>query len=99
MTAGGAPEKTQSISFAFRIQNIHTQTAAVSKVSPWVVKSTLLNSTKPESHIPTATTKWHLWRVSNMPSSTAPRVAQSNHLKTKSMATPGPKLRPAASNS
>lgn len=42
-----AAESTAAL-FVLQFQNICQQTADISKGSPWVWKSTLLNSTKPE---------------------------------------------------
>lgn len=70
------------------------QTADIQEGSPWVMKSTLLNSTKPKSQIPTSTNEMafteslqHAKRC----------MAQPGHLKTKNTASLGAKFHIAAS--
>ncbi|XP_047647988.1 uncharacterized protein LOC125133648 isoform X2 [Phacochoerus africanus] len=95
---GGLLQKQRNPSqFAFRFQNTHKETTDVRKGSPWIVKSTLISSTKPESQSPPATTKWHLRSVFDMPSGTVPGVGQPNLLPTKGTAVPGTKSDTAAS--
>ena len=95
---GGLLQKQRNPSqFAFRFQNTHKETTDVRKGSPWVVKSTLISSTKPESQSPPATTKWHLRSVFDMPSGTVPGMGQPNLLPTNGTAVPGTKSHTAAS--